>query len=80
MTRKHDVDGDELVLLARSSSAAESEPTPVLSEILFVHEAEVERVFVEERADLVNLPGANTKSQVLGGASEEWVFAFRHAG
>ena len=60
--------------------SAESEPVWGLGTVGFVHEADVEGIFAEERANLVNLRGTNEISEVLGEASEEWVFAFRHAG
>ena len=52
MVRKHEVDGDELILMTRVSliSSAESEPMWRADAVGFVsvHEADVERVFAEE--------------------------------
>ena len=79
MIRKREADGDELVLARIVLSSAQSVPTRVLGAIVFVPEGDVEGIFAEERANLVNLRGTNEISEVLGEASEEWVFAFRHA-
>lgn len=61
MVRKHEVDGDELIL---TLSSAESEPMWRADAVGFVsvHEADVERVFAEERANPVDLRRANKRA------------------
>ena len=66
MVRKHEVDGDELILMTRVStlSPAESEPMWRADAVGFVsvHEADVERVFAEERANPVDIRRANKRA------------------
>lgn len=71
--RKRKIHGDVLVLYRIILGSAESEPVWGLGTVGFVHEADVEGIFAEERANLVNLRRTNKKTEVLGGASEEWV-------
>lgn len=66
MVRKHEVDGDELIHMTRvrTLSSAESEPMWRVDAVGFVsvHEADVERVFAEERANPVNLRRTNKRA------------------
>lgn len=80
MIRKYEIDGDELILCRIILDSAESEPISGLGSIGFVNEADVERIFAEERPNPANLRRTNKITEVLGDAREDWVRAFRDAG